>query len=152
GQGLEVSNATAGAIASLDFLREEWLGFGNRLAAFIAAAESEETCAMLPLMAANLVLSMHSDEGREAAPRHLAPARKLAINAPPREQAWLATTEAWIDGETDRCLRIHEDMANEWPRDLLAGKLGQLHAFNCGDSEALLRIGERLFAANQENR
>ena len=43
-------------------------------------------------------------------------------------------------------------MAAEWPRDLLAGKLGQLHAFNCGDAEALLRIGERLFAANQDNR
>ena len=40
----------------------------------------------------------------------------------------------------------------EWPRDLLAGKLGQLHAFNRGDAEALLRIGERLFAANRDNR
>src|SRR5688500_19145316 len=32
GQGLEVSNAGAEAIASLDFLRDEWLSFGNRLA------------------------------------------------------------------------------------------------------------------------
>ena len=36
GQGLEVSNAGAEAIASLDFLREEWLAFGNRLTEFVA--------------------------------------------------------------------------------------------------------------------
>jgi tetratricopeptide (TPR) repeat protein len=42
-------------------------------------------------------------------------------------------------------------MVGEWPRDLLAGKLGQLHAFNLGDAEALLRIGGHLIAANPEN-
>ena len=147
-----MSNATAEAIGSLDFLRDEWLGFGNRLTEFVAAADKEETCAMLPVMAANLVLSMYSDEGRAAARRYLVHAKKLAANANARERAWLATTEAWIDGDTARCLKIHEDMATQWPRDLLAGKLGQLHAFNGGDSEALLRIGERLFAANRENR
>ncbi len=152
GQGLEVSNAGAEAIASLDFLRDEWLSFGNRLAEFVSAADAEASCALLPVMAANLVLSMNSDEGRDRARRYLARAKALAKEANAREQAWLAATEAWIAGNTDRCLKIHEDMVAEWPRDLLAGKLGQLHAFNCGDAEALLRIGERLFAANQDNR
>ena len=152
GQGLEVSNASAEAIASLDFLRDEWLSFGNRLAEFVTAADKEASCALLPVMVANLMLSMNSDEGREVARKHLTRAKALAANANPREQAWLATTAAWIDGDTDRCLKIHEDMAAEWPRDLLAGKLGQLHAFNCGDAETLLRIGERLFAANPDNR
>jgi hypothetical protein len=152
GQGLEVSNAGAEAIASLDFLRDEWLSFGNRLAEFAAAADKEASCALLPVMAANLVLSMNSDEGRAAARKYLARAKALAANANAREQAWLATTAAWIDGDTARCLKIHEDMATEWPRDVLAGKLGQLHAFNCGDAESLLRIGERLFAANPDNR
>ena len=152
GQGLEVSNAGAEAIASLDFLREEWLAFGNRLAGFLAAADKEASCALLPVMAANLVLSMNSSEGRQAARKYLARARTLASDANAREKAWLAATEAWIEGDIDRCLGIHEDMATEWPRDLLAGKVGQLHAFNCGDAEALLRIGERLFAANRDNR
>jgi tetratricopeptide (TPR) repeat protein len=69
----------------------------------------------------------------------------------PRERAWLDATQAWVDGDTDKSLAIHEKMVGEWPRDLLAGKLGQLHAFNLGDSEALLRIGEHLFAANPDN-
>jgi hypothetical protein len=155
GQGLEVSNANAAAIAALDFLTAEWLAFGNRLAEFIAIADKEESCALLPVMAANLVLSMHSAEGQEAARRYLARAQALAKggeDANDRERAWLAATSAWLSGETDRSLAIHEAMAADWPRDLLAGKLGQLHAFNRGDSEALLRIGERLFAANQDNR
>ena len=155
GQGLEVSNANAAAIAALDFLTAEWLAFGNRLAEFIAIADKEESCALLPVMAANLVLSMNSAEGQEAARRYLARAQALAKggeDANDRERAWLAATAAWLAGETDRSLAIHEAMAADWPRDLLAGKLGQLHAFNRGDSEALLRIGERLFAANQDNR
>jgi len=51
--------------------------------------------------------------------------KKHARGAPKktaRERAWLASTEAWIDGDTGHCLRIHEDMANEWPRDLLAAR------------------------------
>ena len=87
GQGLEVSNAGAEAIASLDFLREEWLAFGNRLTEFVADADKEKSCAMLPVMAANLMLSMNSTEGRDAACRYLARARELAANATARERA-----------------------------------------------------------------
>ena len=60
GQGLEVSNADAAAIGALDFLRDEWLAFGNRLAEFVATAEKEERAALLPLMSASLMLSMNS--------------------------------------------------------------------------------------------
>jgi tetratricopeptide (TPR) repeat protein len=152
GQGLEVSNATAEAVAALDFLTTEWMGFGNRLSMFVEAADKEQSCALLPVMAANLLLSMYSTEAHATAQRHLARAEAMARNANARERAWLAATRAWIDGDTDRCLAIHEEMAKTWPRDLLAGKLGQLHAFNRGDAEALLRIGQRLFDANPENR
>ena len=152
GQGLEVSNADAGAIVALDFLREEWLGFGNRLAEFVSAADKEERCALLPTMAANLVLSMNSPDGHALGLRYLARAKTLAgTTANPRERAWIAATEAWAAGDTDRSLVLHEQMAAEFPRDLLAIKLGQLHAFNRGDAETLLRIGQHAFAANAEN-
>lgn len=152
GQGLEVSNAGAEAIASLDFLREEWLCGGNRHTEFLAAADAEARCVLLPILAATLSLSLNSRPGHEAARRRLARAQGFAAGANPRERAWLAATEAWIAGDTGRCLRIHEDMAGEWPRDLLSGKIGQLHALASGETEALLRIGERLAAANPDNR
>ena len=36
GQGLELGNADARAVAALDFVTQEWLGFGKRFADFIA--------------------------------------------------------------------------------------------------------------------
>jgi len=152
GQGLEVSNADADAVAALDFVREEWLAFGNRLAEFVAAADKEEKCVLLPLIAANLVLSMNSAEGFEAARRYVARARTMSAGANARELAWLAASEAWLAGETPTAQKIHEDLVAQWPRDLLAAKVGQLHAFGHGDAEGILRIGERIVPANGDNR
>jgi tetratricopeptide (TPR) repeat protein len=152
GQGLEVGNADAAAIEALDFLRDQWLAFGNDLTRFIAAAEREQRCALLPVLAACLALSMNSPEAHGLAVRHLARAKAMASGATPREQAWIAATRAWVAGDVDKSLEIYEKIVTDWPRDLLAGKLGQLQAFNRGDAKALLRIGERLFAANQDNR
>ncbi|MBX9947326.1 MAG: tetratricopeptide repeat protein [Reyranella sp.] len=152
GQGLELSNADAGAVAALDFVREEWLAFGNRLGEFTAAADREERCALLPVIAASLMLSMYSSEGRAAATRYAARARAMSAGANLREQAWLAAVESWIAGDDDRSLAHFRDIVARWPRDLLAGKLAQLHAFNRGDAETLLDVGERLAAANADNR
>jgi tetratricopeptide (TPR) repeat protein len=150
GQGLEVANADASAVEALDFLREEWLVFGKRFDRFMAAADREESCALLPVMAANLHLSMNSHEGHALAATYLA--RAKAMPGPgSREKAWIEATDAWLAGDGARSLAIHEKLVAEWPRDLLAGKLGQLHAFNHGDAEALLRIGEILFAANGDD-
>ena len=101
GQGLEVSNADAVAIGALDFLRDEWLGFGNRLGEFVATAETAESCALLPLMAASLMLSMNSTEGQAMAEHHLARARTLSkdgADANDRERAWLTVVSAWLAG------------------------------------------------------
>jgi tetratricopeptide (TPR) repeat protein len=151
GQGLDLGNADAAAVEALDFLREEWLAFGKRFQPFMDAADREERCALLPTLAANLVLSMNSAEGRALGTKYLARARTLEAAASPRETAWIAATEAWIAGDGDKSLEIHEKIVAEWPRDMLAAKLGQLHAFNRGDAKALLRIGERMLAANREN-
>ncbi|SKA35600.1 hypothetical protein SAMN02745126_05692 [Enhydrobacter aerosaccus] len=151
GQGLEVGAADADAIEALDFLREEWLVFGKRFQPFMEAADREERCALLPALAANLVLSMNSIEGRALGAGYLERAKALEQNANPRERAWIAATEAWLAGDGDRSLALHEKIVAGWPRDLLAGKLGQLHAFNQGDAKALMRIGEQLLAANRDN-
>ena len=142
GQGLEVANADADAIDALNFLREEWLVFGKRFDRFRTAADKEERCALLPVLAANLVLSTNSVDGRALGAKYLKRAQAMSKGIDPREQAWLDATQAWVDGNTDKSSAIHEKTVAEWPRDLLAGKLGQLHAFNLGDNEALLRIGE----------
>ena len=152
GQGLELGNADEGAVAALDFVRQEWLGFGKRFADFIAAADKEEKCAMLPLVAASLVLSMYSPEGQAAATRYLKRAKDLSAAASPRELAWLGAIDAWVAGDSDQSLLQFRKIVAEWPRDLLAGKLAQLLAFNRGEAETLLDVGEKLIAANEDNR
>ena len=151
GQGLDVSNATAAAIEAIDLLRDEWLAFGKRLPDVVAAAEKEERCALLPLMSANLLLTVNSPAAFDMAKRQFAQARKLAATASTREQAWFAATEAWFAGERDRAQKIHEDIVAEWPRDLVSAKVGQIHAIDRGDAEGILRIGERILAANRDN-
>lgn len=152
GQGLELSNADAGAVAALDFVRQEWLAFGNRFGEFIAAADKEEKCLLLPLVAASLNLSMYSPEGHAIATRYAARAKAMSAGANPREQAWLAAVDAWIAGDLERSARHFEKIVAEWPRDLLAVKLAQLLAFSRGDSETLLKVGEQAAKANPDNR
>lgn len=152
GQGLELSNADAGAAAALDFVRQEWLAFGNRLGEFIAAADKEERCLLLPLVAATLNLSMYSPEGQAAAARYVARATAMSAGANPREQTWLAAVGAWVAGDLDVGARHFERIVAQWPRDLLAAKLAQLLAFSRGDSETLLKVGEQAANANPENR
>jgi len=147
GQGLEVANADADALAALDALREDWLA-DRRCDRFPAIADRHHDCPMLSLMAANLALSSHSQGGRSLGARYLVRAKAMALQAGARERAWLAATEAWLAGERDRCLALHEKMIAEWPDDLLAGKLGLQHALNLGDAEAQLRLAERLLAAH----
>ena len=71
-------------------LRDEWLAFGKRLPDVVAAADKEERCALLPLMSANLLLTVNSPAAFEMAKRQFAQAKKLAAGANAREQAWFA--------------------------------------------------------------
>jgi tetratricopeptide (TPR) repeat protein len=150
GQGLDVANADAGAIEALDFLREEWLALGTRFGRFMAAADQPGTCALLPVMAANIALSSNSRDGHGAAASCLARARTMP-NSGAREQAWIQATDAWLAGDRDRSLALHEKLLTQWPRDVLAGRVGQLLADSLGDAEAQLRIAERLVAANPDD-
>jgi Flp pilus assembly protein TadD len=151
GQGLELSNAGTEAIEAIDFACEEWLSFGSGLGRFLRAAGKEERCLLLPTIAANLMLSMSSPAGHASAKRFLERAETLASGANPREQAWLAATKAWLEGDALESFALHEKLLDEWPRDLMSAKVGQLHALNRGDAEGMLRIGDRIIAANAEN-
>ncbi len=151
GQGLELSNTNVETVAVIDFACEEWLAFGNGLGRVMKAAATEERCLLVPLIAANLILTMSAASGHAAAKRFLERAEKLSKGANPREQAWLEATRAWLAGDADKSFALHERLLGEWPRDLLSAKVAQLHALNRGDAEGMLRVGERIFAANTDN-
>ncbi len=151
-QGLEVSNADTAAIGAIDLLRDEWLGFGKRLPEVVDAAEHEQRCALLPLVSANLLLTVNSPAAFEIAVRQFERAKRLARDLNPRERAWLAATEAAFARDKAAAQKHHEGIVAEWPRDLISAKVGQIHAIDRGDAEGILRIGEAILGANQDVR
>ena len=60
--------------------------------------------------------------------------------ASPRERNFVAAVEAWVNGDIPRAIRLHEQLAREFPRDLASVKLGQYHLFNQGDAPGMLRL------------
>ena len=66
--------------------------------------------------------------------------RARSAQASPREGRFIAAVDAWADGDIARAIRLHEEQAREFPRDLASLKLGQYHLFNAGDSAGMLRL------------
>lgn len=151
GQGLGVANAGAETIAAIDLLRDEWLAFGKRLPEVVAAADGEQSCALLPLMSANLLLTVNSPTAHGMATRQFEKAKKLAT-ADARETAWRTATEAAFACDKQAAQKIHEELLAEWPRDLTSAKVAQIHAIDRGDAEGILRIGELVLKPNADNR
>lgn len=67
-------------------------------------------------------------------------ARARQTHANARERLWLTAIEAWADGNTPSAAEQLEALVHHHPRDLAALKLAHYHAFNLGDSPAMLRM------------
>ena len=58
----------------------------------------------------------------------------------PREQCFIQAVAAWAAGDILQAIALHEQQAEQHPRDLVSLKLGHYHLFNQGNSPAMLRI------------
>ncbi len=152
GQGLDVSNAHAGAIGAIDLLRTEWLAFGDRLPEVVAAADKEESCGLLPVMSACLLLTVNSTAAYAMAKRQFGHGKQLiGKSGNAREQAWIAMGDSAFAGDKEKAQKIAEKIVSEWPQDLIAAKVGQVHAIDRGDAEGVLRIADLVLPANKDN-
>jgi hypothetical protein len=150
GRDLEVSAATPEAIAALDQLRRQWLSYGNRIAEFLPVAEQHPDTPMMLLMTAMLHLSMETRQGYADAAPYLQRAASLAAQMNERERLWLDALQAQAAGDLARIGPIYETLAQQFPRDVLAVKMGQTHHFYLGDSEAMLRLCDLTMDANRD--
>ena len=57
-----------------------------------------------------------------------------------RERRFIAAVAAWVGGDIDTAINLHQEQAREFPRDLASVKLGQYHTFNRGDMRAMLGL------------
>lgn len=150
GRDLAVSNASPRAIAALDFLREQWLAYGNRLAEFLPAVEHDPDCPMIVTMTALLHLSMENRQGYRDAEPFLARARALAGAMDERELLWLKAVDAQYRDDLETAIAAHDELAEHFPRDVFAVKMGQKHCFYVGDFDAMLRLADRTLEANAD--
>jgi len=79
------------------------------------------------------------DSVRNARP-YIAQALSSPINASAQEMRFVHAVTAWVDGDLPRAIRLHEEQAREYPRDLASLKLGQYHLFNRGNAVGMLKM------------
>lgn len=149
-QGLPVANADAAAIAALDHVLGQWLGYGKDFAPFMTLAAQATDVPLVQMQMAALNISMDEPAAHKAAGGQLALAAARVADMTERERTWLAAMSAWHEGALDAAARTFEQLAHAWPRDLFAAKLGQLAYFNLGDAEGMLRIADLVVPANPE--
>ena len=138
GNALSLQHA-ASAPALADFA-EGLLGYQPRVLAVLQAAEHDLSL-IVQTCAAMLWMFSESPAGPPRAAAHLARAQAAALPASARERLLAQAVAQWVAGDVAAARQLHAQLATEHPRDLVSIKLGQYHAFNLGDSSALLRLG-----------
>lgn len=117
-----------------------FLGYTPDILAVLAAAETDESL-IVQACAAALQLFAEAPSGPPAARAHLARAARVALPSTERERQFAAAVAAWAEGDAASAITLHAHTLAAHPRDLCALKLAQYHAFNLGDSPAMLRLG-----------
>jgi len=148
--GNPVSAGSPETLAGIDDFILGFLAYQPRAANIIAAAEGAPDHCLANAYAAMLWMFLESPE----APDHAAPfvARALAASerATPREAMAARLVAAWAANDIPGVVTLAEAIAREYPRDLVAIKIGQYHAFNHGDAVGMLRLGLHALPAGAE--
>ncbi len=127
------------SVAAVHGFIEGFLSYTPRIANILAAAEHDDSL-IVQACAAALWMFSESPSGPPAARRHLNRAAASASSSTERERQFAAAIERWVASDARGALALHEAHSRRHPRDLASVKLGQYHAFNLGDSPAMLRL------------
>ena len=137
--GNPVTLADGRGLAAVDDFVEGFIASEARAVNVLAAAGHDDS----PIVQA-YAAAVHMFAESRHAPANARPflerAQARAHDATARERRFIAAVGAWADGDIARAIRLHEEQAREFPRDLASVKLGQYHLFNAGDSPGMLRL------------
>lgn len=136
--GNPVTLEGASSRAALDDFVEGFIASEAR-AANILQAQDDASPLVQAYCAALHMFAETADAAANARP-FIERAQEQAGRATPRERRFIEAVAAWVAGELDRAIVLHEEQAIEHPRDLASLKLGQYHLFNRGDSPGMLRL------------
>ncbi|NRF72346.1 tetratricopeptide repeat protein [Aquincola sp. S2] len=144
--GLPIRVQQPGSAVAVAGFVEGFLGYTPRILEVLAVAEADHSL-IVQACAAALQMFAESGGAPAAARPHLERAARAARPSTERERQFAAAVKLWVDGDAAAALVAHEAALARWPRDLCTLKLAQYHAFNLGDSPALLRLALRALPA-----
>jgi len=140
--GNAVTLQNAGSLAAVNDFVEGFIACEARAINVLALSDTDRS-AIVQAYCAALHMFAESCDGPVNARPYIERALNgtaTASSATPREKRFAAAIAAWVDGDIPRAIRLHEEQAREFPRDLVSLKLGQYHLFNVGDSPGMLRL------------
>lgn len=146
--GNPVSRRSEAALAAIDDFVGGFLAYEARAANILGAAEAHPDDGLINAYAGLLWMLLESPDGPKRAAKHLARAEAAAAGAHPREAKATALLAAWTRDDIPLALRLCDEIAEAFPHDLTAVKIGQYLDFNLGRLPQMLRAGERAVEAN----
>ncbi len=140
--GNAVTLDDAASLAEVNDFVEGFISCEARVANILRVAATDHSplvqacCAALHMFAESGTAAQHARPYMERALAGLGGPRRVTE----REQGFVAAVAAWVDGDIPQAIRLHEQQARDYPRDLASLKLGQYHLFNAGNSPGMLRL------------
>ena len=150
-QGLEVTTDSPEAIAAIDRFVDQILSYSNNPDAIFTAIEADPTSVLTNAYTATVHMLGETADGPAQAAPYLKRAYEHLNQANEREQLYLHGINAWVNGDIDQAIAYHEEIANQYPRDLLSVQVGQKHYLDLGNKQGLLQIAQKVLPANGEN-
>ncbi|MBH8572975.1 tetratricopeptide repeat protein [Nostocaceae cyanobacterium CENA369] len=150
-QGLIVTTDSAEAIAAINNFINEALGYGKDAeTAILQAIAADPTCALAHAYAAAYYLTQENTKAWQQAQPYLQIAQRYLAQITAREQLYVRAILAWANQEIDVAIAFHEEITNQFPRDLISVQQGQYHYFYTGNQEKLLAIAQKVLPSNTE--
>jgi hypothetical protein len=148
--GLAHGTSSAAAVAAVDRLQQELLCYGLEASVAFRAVEADPDFAAGHALAAAVHLFAMSPDGAARAGPHLALAQALEGGATARERLLIRAIVLWAESDTAGAVRLHHQIAERWPRDLISARIAQFHQMNSGDFSGMRQLMGRLLAANPD--
>jgi hypothetical protein len=148
--GNAITGGRDGTLRALDDFIEGYLAYETRAERVLAAAEADPESCMANVYAGMLWMLLEAPEAASRAAKYLTAAMRTAPSATRREQLNCAMLRAWVDDDLPRCIRLCDQVTDEFPRDLAIVKTHQYFEFNRGNSPEMLRIALKVGAANAD--
>ncbi|MBD2360585.1 tetratricopeptide repeat protein [Anabaena minutissima FACHB-250] len=151
-QGLVVTTDSANAIAAINRFSNQMLAYGRDAeTAILQAITADPTCALAHAYAAAYYLTQENRKAWQQAQSYLRTAQQHYTQITAREKLYVQAILAWANQEIDVAISTHEEIANQFPRDLISVQQGQYHYFYTGNKEKLLAIVQKVLPSNPKN-